>query len=325
MQLLQPDPATALLGLRALKTIASASGAIGPAQRALMEAARQVILRIDADIETLPPVTPAELAAGFPSTELRQQFANGMLVMALADGVPSRETVATVEAFSEALGIATPELADLRLLAERHMLVFKLDFLRRSQVADIMKNQFEQKGPLALAKSVLTMRGLIEDPALAARYRAWEKLPDDTLGHGLVAFYARNGFSLPGERKGFPEAGLYHDLCHVLGGYGTDPEGEVQVAAFTAGFKRTRPFYVVLFAVLIFSTGVNMRPSKEDFVTVGVLGKPGVAERMFAAIERGTQVNLDLSDKWDYWAYVGLPLDEVRRRLNVVPPIQPRA
>lgn len=321
MRLLHPAPAAALIGLRAMKMVASAGGPIGPSQRALMTAAQKVILRIDADIDSLPPITPAELAAGFPDAALREQFVNGMLVVALADGVPARATVARAEAFSEALGVDTPALTDLRRLAERHMLIFKLDFLRRSQVADIMKDQLDQKGPLGLAKSVLTMRGLMEDPALAARYRAWEKLPEDTLGHSLIAFYRANGFSLPGERKGFPEAGLYHDLCHVLGGYGTDPEGEVQVAAFTAGFKRTRPFYVVLFAVLIFSTGVNMRPSNEDFVTIGVLGKAGMAERLFAAIERGAQVNQDLSDKWDYWAYAGLPLDEVRQRLDVVPKI----
>ena len=163
------------------------------------------------------------------------------------------------------------------------------------------------------------MRGVMEDKALAARYRAWEKLPAGTLGHSLVDFYEKNGFSLPGERGGFPEAGLYHDFSHVLGGYGTEPEGEVQVASFTAGYKRERPFYLVLFAVLIFSTGVNMRPTADDFTTVGVLGKPGMAERMFAAMERGAQVNTDLSDKWDYWPYVEMPLDEVRKRLNVVP------
>lgn len=319
MRLLHPDPAAALLGLRAMKTMASTSGQIGPVQRAVMAAAQKVILRLDTDIDTLPPIAPDELAAGFQDPDLRRQFVNGMLVVALADGVPSREMVAKVEAFAGALDVKTPELTDLRRLAEQHMLVFKLDFLRRSQVADIMKDQLEQKGPLSLAKSVLTMRGLMEDPALAARYRTWEKLPDDTLGHSLIAFYRKNGFSLPGERKGFPEAGLYHDLCHVLGDYGTDPEGEVQVAAFTAGFKQTRPFYVVLFAVLIFSTGVNMRPSNEDFTTTGVLGKPGMAERMFAAIERGAQVNLDLSDKWDYWAYAELPVEEVRRQLNIVP------
>ena len=319
MRLMHPDPAAGLLGLRAMKTIVTAAGPMGPSQRAVMEAAKKIILHLDADIDALQPVTPAELAAGFPMPALRQQFINGALVISLADGVPAPEMVAKVAAFAEALGVDTPALTDLRRLAEHHMLVFKIDFLRRSQIAGIMRNQLEQKGPLGLIKSVLTMRGVMEDAALAARYRAWEKLPADTLGHRLIAFYDKNGFSLPGERKGFPEAGLYHDLCHVLGDYGTDPEGEVQVAAFSAGFMRTRPIYIVLFAVMIFSAGVNVRPSGEDFTTVGVLGKPGMAERLFAAIERGSQVNQDLSDKWDYWAYADLPIDEVRRRLNILP------
>jgi hypothetical protein len=120
-----------------------------------MEAARRVILRIDADIDALPPISPAELAAGFPSPELRHQFVNGMLVTALADGVPAPETVAKVEEFAEALGISTPEVTDLRRLTEGHMLVFKLDFLRRSQVGEIMRNQLDQHGVLGLAKGVL--------------------------------------------------------------------------------------------------------------------------------------------------------------------------
>ena len=103
MQLMQPDPAAALLGLRAMKMVATAAGPIGPAQRALMEAARRVILHLDADIDTLAPVTPAELAAGFPGPALRHQFVDGMLVVALADGVPARATVARIEEFAEAL------------------------------------------------------------------------------------------------------------------------------------------------------------------------------------------------------------------------------
>lgn len=319
MRLLQPDPAAALLGLRAMKTVASAGEPMSAVRRTLLDAARRVILRIDADIDALQPILPSEFAAGFPEGPLREQFTNGMMVVALADGVPSREMVAKIEAFAKAIGVSTPALTDIRLLAEQHMTLFKLDFLRRSQIADIMKNQLEQKGPLGLAKAVLTMRGVMEDPALAARYRAWNDLPEGTLGRSLVEFYAKNGFSLPGERKGFPEAGLYHDLCHVLGGYGTDPEGEVEVASFTAGFKEKTPIFILLFAVLIFSAAVNVRPSNEDFTTVGVLGKPGMAERLFAAIERGSHVNQDLSDKWDYWAYAALPLDEARRRLNILP------
>jgi len=318
MRLMQPEPAAALLGLRAMKTVASVAGTPGKSQLALMEAARRVILRIDADLATLPPVTPAELGAGFPSLDLRHQFVNGLLVLALADGVPSRETVASVEAFAEALGIATPELANLRRLAEQHITLFKLDLLRRSQVGDIMKDQRQQHGVVALAKSILGMRGLIEDSELAARYRAWERLPDDTLGRSMWEYFQRNKFGMPGERFGFPEAGLYHDFCHVLGGYGTDPQGELQVASFTAGFKQTRPFYLILFAVLIFSAGVNARPTADGYTTIGVLGEPGAAERMFAAIERGALVNTDLSDKWDYWPHVERPIDEVQRKLNIL-------
>jgi hypothetical protein len=320
MHLIQPDPATALLGLRALKTIASASGPVGPAQRAMMEAAQKVILHTHADIDTLAPVTAAELAQGFAaSPEIRHQFTNGMIVTAVADGPPSREAIAQVDAYAKALGISDPVLADLRLLADGYLTIFKLDFLRRGHIKDIFKNQLEQKGPLGFAKSVLTMRGVMEDPALAARYRAWEKLPEGTLGRSLVDFYNKNGFGVPGERGGFPEAGLYHDFSHLLGGYSTEPEGEVQVAAFSAGYKRERPFYLMLFSILIFSSGVQMRPTADNFVTKGVLGKPGIAELVLAAVERGSKVNMDLSDKWDYWAWIDLPIDEVRRRMNILP------
>ena len=108
MRLLQPDPAAALLGLRAMKTVASAADPMSPVRRTLLDAARRVILRVDADIDALAPITPAEFAAGFTSPELREQFTTGMLVMALSDGVPPREMVAEVEAFAKAIGVSTP-------------------------------------------------------------------------------------------------------------------------------------------------------------------------------------------------------------------------
>jgi hypothetical protein len=280
MHLDTPPPAVAHLGLRALKAVATTDGPIRPAQRALLEAACDVVLHISADIDALPPVTPAELAAGFPDPALRRQFVDGLLVVALADGVPSRQTTATVAAYAEALGVDGPELGDLRRLTEHDMLLFKLDFLRRSQVGDIMRDQLDQHGILGLARGVLGLRGLAEDADLAARYRAWERLPDGTLGRALSDYYRSNGFALPGERFGFPEAGVYHDFSHVLAGYSTRPEGEIEVASFTAGYKKRRPFYVVLFAVLTFSTGVDMRPSGTQHPSRGLLAEPGMARRM---------------------------------------------
>jgi hypothetical protein len=67
--------------------MASASGAMGPSQQAVMEVTKKAIVCIDAD--ALEPITPAELEDGFSSPPLRLQFLNGGLVVALAGGVPS--------------------------------------------------------------------------------------------------------------------------------------------------------------------------------------------------------------------------------------------
>jgi hypothetical protein len=42
-----------------------------------------------------------------------------------------------------------------------------------------------------------------------------------------------------------------------------------------------------------------------------------MAARMFAALERGGAVRVDLSDKWDYWPYVELPIVEARHRIGI--------
>jgi hypothetical protein len=61
-----------------------------------------------------------------------------------------------------------------------------------------------------------------------------------------------------------------------------------------------------------------MTPAEQPHVS-GILGEGDVAAKMLRAVERGSKVNTDLAQDWDFWPYVGLPLDEARRRLNVLP------
>ena len=49
-------------------------------------------------------------------------------------------------------------------------------------------------------------------------------------------------------------------MTHVLSGYTTDPDGEVQVASFHAGYRRKDPFTFVFFVLLQFHLGVRMTP-----------------------------------------------------------------
>lgn len=318
MQLLQPDPDVALLGLRAMTMVARAAGSLTAPARNLLMAAQRQILRSDHDLDALAEISPEALAAGMTDPALRWQFVQGMMVMSLTAGVPPESQIAVVERFAAALGIDTPALHDLHRLAHGQMLLFRLDFLRRGHIADMLKQQYEDAGLLGTIKGLLGLRGVLEDPALAARYHALESLPAGSFGRALFDHYRGNGFAFPGERHGFPEAGVYHDLAHVLSGYGTDPIGEVQIGAFVAGFKRQNPIYVLLFVMLTFSAGVNVTPLPQPHI-VGILETPGLADAMLRAIDRGTRLNTDLSDHWDFWPLLPLPLAEARERLGVPP------
>ncbi len=320
MNLLTPPPQAAIAGLRAMKMIATAGAhGFGAAARNLLTAAQSHLLKVDVDLDGLTPIAPQELAAAFPPGPLRPQFAQAMLMVSLVDGEPTAAQMALVQGFSAALGVDEPALAVIRRLADHHMLLFRLDFMRRSHIADIFKEQYRHHGGIAgVVRGLLGQRGFIEDPVLAERYRALGKLPAGTLGHAFYTHYREHGFPLPGEKGGFPEAGVYHDFAHVLGGYGPTPAEETLVAGFTAGFKKGNPLFVCLFIFLSFGAGVNVTPVAQPHVE-GILGTPGLADRFFRAHERGQAMNTDLSDNWDFWPYMALPIDAARAKLGLPP------
>jgi hypothetical protein len=282
-----------------------------------MTAAASSVLNIEADLDELAPITPVELAAGLRTPGLADQVTQAMVVAVLADGEPDPVCFATLERFAAALGITAPALHTVRLLCEHHTLLCRLDWLRRSHIKDMMVDQYRHHGGLrGLAGGILGMRGLREDSAIAKRYIALGDLPPDTLGHAFFRHYRSNGFAFPGEAHGFPESGVYHDFSHVLGGYDTTPQGEHCVAGFQAGYKRVNPFYVILLPAFSFGAGVNVTPLDQPHITE-ILAEPGLATRFIEAVERGSRLNTDLSDSWDFWSLMPLPLDEARRRLNV--------
>src|SRR5215469_13155359 len=318
-QLIHPGPEEAMLCLRAMCSVVARADRVPPASRAIMEAAKGAILNIDADIDALPPITPAELAAGVHTAGLADQFVQAMLINVLADGMPDPECMKRVDAFAAALGVAPPALRTARLLCEQHMILFRLDFHRRSHIKDMFLDQYRHHGGIrGVAAGVLGMRGLHEEPELASRYIALGDLTADTFGYAYFHHCRDQGFAFPGEPNGFPEGGVYHDMTHVLSGYGTTPQEETLVAAFQAGYKQVNPFYVILLGIFNFSTGVNVTPVHQPHIT-GILSTPGLAGRFIQAVERGRQVNTDLSDGWDWWPVLQLPLGEARRQLGVVP------
>jgi len=120
-------------------------------------------------------------------------------------------------------------------------------------------------------------------------------------------------FSMPGQRNGIPEIAIFHDLGHVLAGYDTDPVGEIQQAAFQAGFVRNDGFMFLFFAIAQFHLGLKITPIADAEV-----GKLDI-EKVMTALARGAACTVDLSDHWDFWPHMPRPLEEVRAELEIPP------
>lgn len=319
MELLYPSKEAAPFGLRAMAAVARAGeNGLSDVHRALLTAAQKVILKTDIELDHLSPIEPAELAVKFTEQALSEQLVRGMVVMSLAEGPPTTAQVEKIKKFAKALKVDEPAVKVIYDLAEENILIFRLDFFRRSHLKDYISNQYKSHGGLlGIAKGILGLKGLVEDQELAQGFYNLEKLPEDTFGYALFNHYKDNGFSFPGEKGGFPLGAMFHDCGHVLGGYDTSPEGELQAAAFQSGFRKNKDaFFTFLFAVLIHTAGINVAPMEMPKL-LGRIGQEGLMEKILNALKRGNAMNTDIGDNWDFWPFVELPLEEVRSRLGV--------
>lgn len=298
----------------------AAEGGLNDTHRTLFDAVQRVLLRTDLDIDALPEIDGATLAAHFDDPALARQLVRGMIVASLAVGPATRAQTDVIGGFARALGVDEPAVRAIEHLAHQERVRFMLDLHRRSNLRDYVDNQYAHQGGLrAVAKAVLNFKGIVQDGALAARFQALADLPNETLGHAFFHHYERNGFAFPGEPGGFPEGAVFHDVGHVLAGYDATPEGEMQIASFQAGYRQNDDaFFTILFAVLIHTAGVNVAPLPMP-KHPGRIGEGTLAAQMIHALVRGSQMTVDLGDDWDYWPCFVLPLQEARVRLGVAP------
>ena len=243
-----------------------------------------------------------------------------MVVTSLVDGWPSEAQVALLATYAAALQIDEPAVKVISHLAKGRVWRFRLAFLRRSHLRYYFRNTLRLTGSrIRVAKAALIFRGVIkEDAALVTRYRALQQLPEASLGHQFFLHLSRAQLPFPGEHGGFPEGAIFHDFAHVLAGYDTSPEGEMQAAAFQAGFTEgNHDFFTWLFSIILHTTGVNLLPFPIPLVA-GRIGQGTIAKDVLRALKRGTEVRQDLGSDWDFWEDIELPLEVVRERFGIV-------
>lgn len=272
------------------------------------------------DLDTIAPATARGTSDAIVDPVRRTQLVRLVIVAAMLDGRPSRELAGRVRALADTLGVATPEVVDLELLAAGRLLRMRRHLAPRFWPVGIARAHARNHGMWSIAKMIFVWLGLAVDRAIRSRFVALDTLPPDSLGPQLLAFWRRAGFGLPGERRSPPFIVFYHDISHVLAGYGTDPASEVQAGCFQGGYQSADGFTLVFFVLCQFHLGIRVTPIAK--AEVGMFDP----YRALDAICRGAGMNRDLVDgTWDPWAAMAEPIEVLRTRYHLVPPAAPHA
>jgi hypothetical protein len=304
---LSPDEGRAALG--ALHAVAAAEPPVTPDElQWILASARALGVEPDGSER---PWSPAEVAGVLVDPDARLRVLQVMMLTAMVDRNISPAEAAAVRSFAEAFQVDEPRVESMRLVAEGNTLRAWLGLARRGSARSDVERILEREGLRGIWRVVGPLLGLVRDPEKARRFNDLGKLPEGTLGRAYWTFLVSNGLPFPGEAMAVPESGLWHDLSHVLGGYGVDPDGEVQVVSFIAGYRREDPFFWLFTIALQFHLGLRVSPYSQ-----GGVGhfQPAL---VYQALERGMAMNTDLSLGWDPWPHFPRPLADVRAELGI--------
>jgi hypothetical protein len=271
-------------------------------------------------------IGPDELAAAIPDQGMRNMTVR--LLVALEFIVPQLPTgvAAEVREYAEALNVDEPMIDAAYERAEAHTVEMYADIQRHSWYNRETARRLLGGDAFEVLRSKIAVLGGPEDDKLAAKWRGLGDRPTGSWGRGVYDFYLANGFTFPGEHDSIRVVGAEHDWVHVLAGYDTSPEGEIDVFSLIAASMRDEEGLSMLIATLgMFQTGTIHHIAGEEIynATSGTLQKTGAPERIADAFRRGRATTEDVLGGVDHFAWAEVPLDEARTRLNVLPKIAP--
>jgi len=297
-------------GLRALQTVALADGDLSPLERSFIAAVQEHVLQSSVDLDALTPITPDELAAIVQAPALRQRILSGTVIASVIDGRATEDEVDVIAAFARALELDMSPVITARRLAKNQLFLARIDLARRALPGHKLRQTLREDGVRALLAQIAQVFGAT-DAALAARYRALEASPEGTLGRGYYDYILANEFSFPGEKDSGPEIIVLHDCMHVISGYGTTPDAEIEVSAFQAACHGGDPLYGVLFGLAQYHLGVQVAPVAPS---ERMHADP---DRLVRAFARGARIKRDMWSDFAPWDHFHKPLAELRAELGV--------
>jgi hypothetical protein len=313
---------------RGIATAVAPEEGLTNVQANLLEAIASALTGYSLDYRALEPLGPDELAEVLAGHDLgyRQRIVHHMVLGEMVLRPIPTVVAHRVAKYSEALGVKDDFVRIARRYAQgAYGLAFK-DLQRNGFVEHVRDSaEADPEARAAMVRAAPAPFAPAEiDPELAARWAAFEDLPEESLGHSVWEMYDSRGFEFPGTPGGAPAYLAQHDFVHVIADYGTNLKGELEVFAFIGradpdpkGFAWLATLTGLFETGVIRSTGFFDRDVREP-----VIQAPGMHLRIADAIRRGKVVSdkygADLFDV-NYHAMAECPVAEARAMLGVPP------
>lgn len=309
MDLVVLDVKEVPFALRALRNVVASNGAVTPAERRYIEVIAE-LHGVSVDVDALTAIAPGEVAEAITDLHKRKRVVQIAAIAAMIEGTVTASESAAVRQLAKALGVEERGLKVLDEIAADHQLMTRVDMMRRIMLP-FGTRAYQEEGFAGIRKMMSMVTGGGGDDELHWKYKRLGLLPSGTLGRELWEHFTKNHFAFPGEKGGIPERMVFHDFGHVLAGYDTRPESEIQQGAFQGGFVREDGFAFLMFVVIQFHLGVKVTPA-----TDGRTGLFDVAKVMRAA-QRGAACQVDLSRGWDPFAVADVPVETLRAQYGI--------
>ena len=318
------SPAESLAVLRALKTVAMADGTFAVKEQTMLVASAE-LLGVDADPRDLPNIPSADLATAVRGPAARVIALKACLVMGIVDGQISPEEWKILSEFRGALAIDEAQLHSFHELVRRHRQLTMHEYQRRlaaPQVGTLYASEgwhgvmqfFPADVLTAAASSASSLHGASKEHAeVSQRYRQLGALAEGTLGRELWRYYREREFALAGEPGTVPDALVRHDIMHIITGYDSTLEGELETLAFAAGMRQEDPFSALFLVLLQYTAGRKVAAGGQ-LEGARVLFDHG---RVLRALERGRGTAVDFSSLPDHWDIMDQPIAALRERFGI--------
>jgi len=332
------SPSESLAVLRALKTVAMADGTFAVKEQTMLVASAE-LLGVDADPRDLPTIDPVDLSDEVAGVAARVVALKACLVMGIVDGQISPEEWKVLSEFRAALAIDEAQLHSFHELVHRHRQLTMHEYQRRLAAphlgtlyasegwqgvmqffpADVLAAAVSSgataspASPSSLTSLTPSHGAAREHAEVSQRYRQLASLDEGTLGRELWRYYREREFALAGDPGTVPEALVHHDIMHIISGYDSSLEGELQTLAFTAGMRQEDPFSALFLVLLQYTAGRKVAPG-------GQLAAARVLfdhDKVLRALERGRGTAVDFSSRHDFWDLMDQPIAALRERFGV--------